>query len=416
MEKLQISINKSIVKIIGLFEEPAKIDSILTNNNYKQKIVNENEESFLRDYFYIDFRDLMFMDHEKVNNRSYKKTINKEISFKENEDIKEIEVADSEIYLFGKDYIAIFCLSINLKSTNNIIHNYSSFLNIIRQFDSELSTGLKWYEWIQNEVLCSINIRGKEVNVNEYSGSKFKLFTVLDINKEIDIEKRKNMLFEIGTTSPYGSSSDPSSIFYPHPDYFSNVMENRVSVFNNWESLALFDSFTTIGLNILDKDYKVETWNEIYLKIYLFRLFFKFNLFRFNKKLSYTVKSMKTRTQYEEFLNIFNVKPISYNFLPNKMFEKIGHALEIDTELLDFHTRITRISDNIKEKKQTNMNLLLEFISVVSAAGIIELVFGIVEILNKSKGPVVFILYFFMLLISVFIIHIVVRFIKINLK
>ena len=118
------------------------------------------------------------------------------------------------------------------------------------------------------------------------------------------------------------------------------------------------------------------------------------------------------RSKYEEFLNIFETFPISYNFLPNEIFLQIGKGLNVQLELKDFHNRITRMTETIKEKKQAQMNLLLALISVLSAVASVA---AIPEIINQIKEitGISAILYFaFLALIVIVIIVLLFRFLK----
>ena len=161
-------------------------------------------------------------------------------------------------------------------------------------------------------------------------------------------------------------------------------MKNRVSLFNNWESLCLFDSFTTIGNNGLltheNNDIekgKLDTWQDTYFRIYLFRLFFKYNLFRYNSELHKDTVNLRNR--FERFLNEYNLNHISYNFQPNEIFQKTGIALDLENELTLFQQRINRISSAIQEEKQSRMNKLLQIVTILSIMASIQPIFDLLS-------------------------------------
>ena len=80
---------------------------------------------------------------------------------------------------------------------------------------------------------------------------------------------------------------------------------------------------------------------------------------------------VKYRNQFEDFLNKYNISHISFNFLPNLIFEKTGNALDIGNEVLVFRERIKNISTIISEKKQAKTNFLLQLVTGLSGLSII---------------------------------------------
>jgi hypothetical protein len=279
-------------------------------------------------------------------------------------------------------------LTLKVQSVNQNLTFISDIINQCRNFDAEIDInstdtnfGPKWHEWISKHYLCNTIIRDekKKIKVDEFSGSKFKVFSVFDC--DISQADRKNLLFDLGTSSPLNSSIGEGNLA-PHPDYFNEVMKNKISIFNNWDSLCLFDSFTTIGNNIL-KNERVK-WDDSYFRIYLFRLFFKYNLYRYNSDLH--DNTVKLRNQFEKFLNNYNLSHISFNFLPNEIFNKIGVALHLEEELNTFQNRINRISSAIQEEKQSRTNALLQFVSVLGGLGSVMPVFDGLSLAQKYLG------------------------------
>ena len=118
------------------------------------------------------------------------------------------------------------------------------------------------------------------------------------------------------------------------------------------------------------------------------------------------------RSKYEEFLNIFETFPISYNFLPNEIFLQIGKGLNVQLELKDFHNRITRMTETIKEKKQAQMNLLLALISVLSAVASVAAIPEIINQFNEVSGYSAIIYFAFLTLIFIILLTILIRFLK----
>jgi cytochrome c oxidase subunit IV len=204
--------------------------------------------------------------------------------------------------------------------------------------------------------------------VDEYSGSKFKLYSAIDCNP-LDNPK-SNLLFDLATTSPLGSGSGKGN-FAPSEDYYNHLMQNKVSIFNNWEALCLNDGFCCFGTDLLWSDQelnknKYATWDYTYFRIYLFRLFLKYNIYKYNQDIQDSDNLVKLRDKFENFLQTYNISHISYNFLPNELYHKIGIGLNIEAELTTFRERINNISQKIEEKQQAKTNLLLKVVAVIS--------------------------------------------------
>jgi hypothetical protein len=224
------------------------------------------------------------------------------------------------------------------------------------------------------------------VEADEYSGSKFKLFTAIQLDpanaNQIHVQERQELLYDIGTVSHIGSAKG-GKYFSPDPAYYSKVMQNRVAAYQNWEAICLFDSFSCIGTNfLLDKTGGVSpSWDQTYFRIYLFRLFFKYNLYRYNSLVaaSDSDKLVKHRNQFEEFLNQYNISHISFNFLPNLIFEKTGSALDLRAEVEMFRERIKNLSSAIQEKKQAKTNILLQLVTGLSGLSVLSDLPGIVD-------------------------------------
>jgi len=397
-------VNHSLIKIVGLLGEypsPKRklFQKVLLKDGYKEDGGSEGLNKILKDIFYPDFRSLMFIkpddknDEELLSRRFYSEEEKSFVFVKRHKKTKKIvnqfntKITKSEIFFFGEQ-IGMFSLTLKNEENNQSIELMSDIINQCRNFDSEINInatdenyGPKWYEWISENYLCGTELRHekKKIKADEFSGSKFKVFSVIDC--EILPKERAHLLFDLGTSSPLKSSIGEGELA-PHPDYFNEVMKNKISVFNNWESLCLFDSFTTIGCDFLKKE--EPKWEQSYFRIYLFRLFFKYNLYRYNSDLH--DNTVKLRNHFEKFLNNYNLSHISFNFLPNEMFNKIGEALHLDEELNTFQNRINRISSAIQEEKQSRTNALLQFVSVLGGLGSVMPVFDGLSLAQKYLG------------------------------
>ena len=384
--KKDLIVSNSIIRIIGVFEEKNNKDfnKKLTDNGFEKEI-NQDPYSFHKNYWYPEFRDLMFLQKEKTSVKVWKKAINEKVVLENRQQTIPFNVDLVELFLFPND-LNFFTIEVSIEDAR--LESYSDLTNIIRNFDSKVISDkgdeYKWVNWIEDHCLCGIKIaskKGDQANVDEYSGSKFKLYTIYETSEQTDtITTRDELLFDLGCVSPLGSAGGNES-FSPDEKYFYELLQDKVSVFKNYEILPLFDTFTCLGTNLFDKDvtsFSRKTWTETYFRIVLYNLFLKYNLFRYNSKLN-SDSSVKIRDEFENFLNTYNISHISYNFLPNLIAEKYRKSLQIDSELEKFQERINRISQEIQEKEQKRSNLLLTFVGIVTSLGSAKPIFSMVE-------------------------------------
>jgi hypothetical protein len=386
MDKNEIYINNYIFKIVGVFE--GKLDTKLKNKlgseGYRfiqNNLTNDNEENDLEKYksimknlWYPEFRNLFFItDQEKSAKIAFSKK-GHTLCFEKNK--IEFKIAGSELYFFPNQ---LNLFKIDIKLSNPTICSLSDLTVLIRDFFSTLTNNVKWVDWIEQNILCGINISSKRglplVNVDDYSGNKFKLFMVLDIENQN--YNRDELLYELGCIAPIGSNKGIDGLA-PAKEYFDELMVNKISVFKNWSALPLLDTFTAIGNGILINESKFKTWNESYFKIYLYNLFLKYSLFKYNAEIN--DDTVKLRDKFIDFINGFYFSHISYNFLPNIILNKSRLGLEIDQELRQLHERVNKISQKINEEKQSRTNLLITIITILTSLS------SVIPISNKVEG------------------------------
>lgn len=379
----------SLIRLVGLLDQvpDKKFEQYCQRfelQGYKRDVgpVDEESRKFLKDTLYPDFRKIMFSDAKDQHHVRY--VINSKSSVaihdfdNKSTQTYTVTVVQCELYLF-RGHIGLFSLKIEIQDGLSL-NDFRNHLFNIRLFDVRCEGGKAWHEWISTNYLAGISLRSTEteiVDADEYSGSKFKLFTAIqfDPSDQITALDRKELLYDIGTVSHIGSAKG-GKYFSPDPAYYETVMQNRVAAYQNWEAICLFDSFSCIGTNfLLDRAGGVSpSWDETYFRIYLFRLFFKYNLYRYNSLVadSDSDKLVKYRDQFEEFLNQYNISHISFNFLPNLIFEKTGSALDLRAEIEMFRERIKNLSSAIQEKKQAKTNFLLQLVTGLSGLSVLS--------------------------------------------
>lgn len=200
------------------------------------------------------------------------------------------------------------------------------------------------------------------------TGGKMKLFQIVRCNERSDDE----LLFDLGCLNKIGAANDPSDINSPSEKYFNEIIsQNSISVFKNWKAIALFDTFTVLGIG---ETFGVRWWAINYFRIiYIHSLFQKVLLFDLNQQFRSSSKDkdmkslanvMKERERYYTF------PTISYNFLPQMIYEKINYGLDVDKERDQLHKYIeqeSRRQEEISERRLSRVLFCLSIFTIVSA-------------------------------------------------
>jgi len=399
-----VAVNNYIIKIVGLLGDvnPKQDFPQFLEAGYKKDLFptddqgkpDERKIQGLRDYFYPNFSNIMFLDDTKSGNYRLIKNGFSSVSltYKKRNEYDQgihypINIIASEIYVFD-GYFSIFSLSVKIETNQEdqkvSLSDISNVLSIIRNFSTSTTENTEWHTWISKNILCDKPLRGANVKADEYSGSKFKIYSVVDFDH--NSQERSNLLFDLATTSPLGSASG-NNIFSPDPEFYDTLMQNRIGVFKNWEALALFDSLTCLGHGQLSMPWHYDSWSHTYFRIYLYRLFFKYNLHRYNSAIhSSDEDAVKLRDDFEKFLTRYNISHISFNFLANEIYRKSGIALDLDAELNSFREMINNLSKTIQEEKQARTNLLLQGVTILASITSIGPIFDLLQEVEKYLG------------------------------
>jgi hypothetical protein len=403
LDKNTLKVSSSIVKLVGIFESTPvkKTISEFRSSGYTSDSLDERSLGFYKNYWYPEFRDLLFLCKGNAAVEYLSKNMDQKFEFIKSKDKQTNEpiikvsagIKSVELFLFPN---GLHFFSVELYASEQRLSEISELTNCARDFDKEVmfdGQTTKWVNWIEKNCLNNIKISSSPteapVNVDEFSGSKFKLFTVVDLVECDEIKAPgviSELLYDIGTVSPI-STANGNLDSTPSISYFEEVMEDKIEVFQNYAMLPLFDSFTTVGYNLLNgnEDHqkgKYNTFSNMYFRIYLYNLFLKYNLFRYNSNM--IADSVKTRDEFEAYLNTYNISHISYNFLPNLIYHGLRKSLQIDNELKQFQERINRISQAIQEEQQKRSNMLLAVVGAMTSISSIEPVFGFMENTRNS--------------------------------
>lgn len=396
----QLQANAAIIKLVGIFEEKysKKFVQRFLKSGYKEEHFSDQTKSFLKNTFYPEFRDLLFLGQEESSVTVLQLQTTEGITFKKKagENVTEInsDISQVELFLFPN---GLHFFSIQLSPRQLQLAHLSDVMYCARSFDSTVhqkGVDQSWVSWIEDTFLDGIQISSKDQNrihVDEFSGSKFKLFSIIDIPEtanNIDLNSRENLLYDLGSVAQIGTAGG-NSYFTPSPEYFESLMKEKIAVFNNYTILSLFDTFTVVGEGVITSSNPNSalgmklSWTQTYFRIYLYNIFIKYNLFRYNLEMG--DDSVKVRDEFESFLNTYNLSHISYNFLPNLIFHQHRKGLQIDEELEKFQERINRISQAIQEDQQNRSNLLLGIVGAMTSISSLE---PVGEYLEKGRAAI----------------------------
>lgn len=199
------------------------------------------------------------------------------------------------------------------------------------------------------------------------NGNKLKIFHILASDEYQDNHGRTDcLLYEAGTLTKEGSYNG-TDFMSSSSDYFESVMEsNRISVFNNWKALALFDTFTI--LSGTTKEYLLSNWEDDYFrKIYLYCLFRKFYLFRLNTIFRKTGSNLpRLRDEFITFERRYCFPRISYNFLPLEIMEYLDKSLDISRDKDEMESMLRQESETREASADKRMNSLLFFLTCLT--------------------------------------------------
>ncbi|MDD4141627.1 MAG: hypothetical protein PHR20_02375 [Bacteroidales bacterium] len=200
------------------------------------------------------------------------------------------------------------------------------------------------------------------------NGNKMKVFQIIDTKEQSMVNNK--LLFELGTLSRVGSLSDENDNNRSSEEYFKFVIDNHlVSVFNNWKALALFDTFTILANN--PNQYVMQNWEESYFKLcYIHAFFLKSYLFNINQKLvEKGAKKSELEDDFFDFEKSYRFRKISYNFLPQIIYESMDKGLDINAELDRLQHFVERDAAERASNSDKSLNmllLLLTFLTVFS--------------------------------------------------
>jgi hypothetical protein len=344
--------------------------SFVPDSSWKRVTLTEQERSMSGNFYYPEFVAFNFGPATNSITR-FVKEINRQVSvnvgYGQNVRLVDVSVAEVSYYNapFGLD---MYSVRINIIADPNDITAVVSTLrnlNFIVPGNSEFAS-------LALDPLLEI-YRKSALNAKECSsygslvefGNKLKVFQIaVEDDQSWNEESSDILLFEMGTLSPVGSSSS-NSANGSSGSYIKKVMdEGKVSVFNNWKALSLFDTFTMLGHCIPDSI--VDNWVANYFgMLYISELYIKFYLFRLNNDFRLNYKSAdKLLEQFDEFDYGCWFDNVSYNFLPRLIHRSMEQGLDIISEKQRLYEMMARQNGNREKRDDQKMNNLLFYLTL----------------------------------------------------
>ena len=354
-----------ILKTIGFFSNPYKNQDFI-DNGFNKIFVKDETINFLNKSYHSEYINLMFNNSPNefgVTKLEKKIDVEIEIINHKNKVIVNSITLFNFFDSFKKDQFSIFSvdykvLSSNLDDLSDCIVSLKNPDSLIKLSSKEISLDT----FLQQSIIKE-NFIDENSAVSQYAGYKYKHYLVTDFEKEEF--NRDDLLFELGTSSKINSIRN-QDLDSPSIKYKNQVLENKISCFNNYECLTLLDSFTVVGRNNYNPNeiYNHNSWNNIYFSIYIFNLYVKASIQVISN--SFSEDSVNKRKEFKEFYNKYFFVKISFNFLPNEIYKGISNSLEIDEDIDFIKERLETLAVQVNEKQQKQIGLILLVISVIA--------------------------------------------------
>lgn len=381
-----IPVSNYILKITGVFNYTSAFEKKAIQSGYQFLEYTEDEVSAFKDFFYPDFRKQFFSNDKKRHQILFKSSFEHSLLSLGNEGKSiAISIAESRLDLF-EDGFGLFTIDIKIEKEQLNLSDYSDASFFTRNFETSLinSSYAKWHEYIDNEILMGSITRGESIKVDDYSGTKYKLYMIVDSPESLTTEQRDHLMIDLATVSQVGATGTegPYSL---DPNYYKKLLEkNAIAVYGNWKGLALLDTFTVFGSGILSQDWQKQTYSKTYYTIYMYCLFVKYSLFKFNYEIADLDEDR--RTTFQQFMSKYYYNYISYNFLPTELFTKIKIGLDIDNERSLLNQKIELVGKQIQEEQQDRTNKILGIVTVLTSLSSVQTVYDYLLIGQKWLG------------------------------
>lgn len=336
-------------------------------------------------YYFPDFVHFCFGGCSKEDNTVGRYSLKTEGEFHVSvgcrEKVRSVGVRTPEILLFLFPFkMAQFAIRIELDTDND--DDITAAVAVMRNINRCKNGGLEEYcETALSpivEAFRSMNMESPAEDAKfDYrrlveNGNKLKIFQIACLGKDRwSSDNVDQLLFEIGTTAPIGSS-DGKSVDSPSETFFKEMMSrDTLSVYNNWKALFLFDTTTIICGDC--PEWLLKNWTEDYFgMIYICQLYRRNYLFRLNRRFRFERENVGClENESVDFERRCCFHNISYNFLPEMFNHRVESSLKTEEEKESLYHMISQEQANREKKAENRMNNLLFFMTCLTMASAI---------------------------------------------
>lgn len=343
------------------------------------------EAASLKRTFYEEYIDF-FVDKCVI----MKNVVDKDLRLPFREEMYDYHIADITLYQMPLG-MTLFSIRVDMKVTD--LNAFTAVMSSLRMIDYYKAE--EHQEFIDNAIMPIKAFYDKALDNPSASitslienGNKLRVFQIINSktgevgSDHVEYENKDLLLYQLGSEVKVTIQIDNYS---PSEEYLEKILdESRISIFRNWQGLALTDTFTILAEDALD--WLVENWVSCYFRlIYIHSLFQKCYLFRLNKQLRQVMN--ERRSAIARFLSALGVSEskmyiligdfksfdqhcrfhkISYNFMPLEISKAIDKGLCISEELEQLDTVIEREKQRRDEANDKMVNTLLFILSTLT--------------------------------------------------
>lgn len=353
--------NTSFLCAYFSYDQHLNPNDILVNNGWEQVCFDNKAIEEYKQFYYPEFVDYSLTGSGNNGAKIYTRTIEAQIEVCK----VPVLIKESKIYILPYG-MALFSIRVEMKSET--LNNFTLALFNMREKRRWSSPDLKEFcDHALESVKEAASLLGcRSGNIVEM-GNKLKIFQIITAKERRQYpDNLDNTLFELGVLGKIGgcSENDPDS---PSKTYIHQIIENnRLSFFNNWMGLALFDTFTIMGFSVTP--WMEEAWiTDYFSMIYIHNLFSKFYLFQLNSRFRLHPENGKElENEYNEFQRLYTFHKISYNFMPGQINKAMDRALEISEEkklVADYISGYNKMKD---DESSARLDRILTFLAIVT--------------------------------------------------
>lgn len=361
---------RQLAFLCGYFNIPGKKEGLGSLPENWRRISFDSETMYeYKKFFYNEFVDFFMKDDASCSVQTFRYDIHQTIPVLYNGMKCNVIIDNITAYVLPYNML-IYSIEIeNRTDSLDIITGVTSVLRSVMSYNEKDNE--EFMEFVISPIQGLFSFFNNSDTKPDYSslvenGNKLKVFQI--VNSEILLDKTDSdkdiLLFELGTLSKVGlyEKHENNGI---STEYFQNIISrNKISFYNNWSGLSLFDTFTILSEQA--PSWMLDNWVNTYFRmIYIHGLFLKFFLFRLNDVFR---SSPQHISRIEDELVTFEGKycfhKISYNFLPLEIYKSVDKGLEISEERDQLYHLIEIENQRREKKNDKRVNRFLIFLTL----------------------------------------------------